>query len=93
MSPCAGVCVVLVVCLAFCACAPLCAVLYSVGIFARAKQMLVCRVAPLVERWDTWMCSWSSSLLVLVEVRFPQNYAVLVSGCCGVALWVENISL
>ncbi|MQM21949.1 hypothetical protein Taro_054996, partial [Colocasia esculenta] len=35
-------------------------------------------------------CSWSSSLLVLVEVRFPQNYVVIVSGCCGVALWVES---
>ncbi|MQM12268.1 hypothetical protein Taro_045184 [Colocasia esculenta] len=31
----------------------------------------------------------SPSLLVLVEVRFPQNCVVLVSGCCGVALWVE----
>ncbi|MQL94509.1 hypothetical protein Taro_027167, partial [Colocasia esculenta] len=47
----------------------------EVGIFARAKQMLV--------------CSRSSSLLVLVEVRFPQNCVVLVSGCCGIALWVE----
>ncbi|MQL87347.1 hypothetical protein Taro_019888, partial [Colocasia esculenta] len=27
--------------------------------------------------------------LVLVEVRFPQNCVVLLSGCCGVALWVE----
>ncbi|MQM19718.1 hypothetical protein Taro_052729 [Colocasia esculenta] len=34
-------------------------------------------------------CSRSSSLLVLVEVRFPQNCVVLASGCCGVALWVE----
>ncbi|MQL91508.1 hypothetical protein Taro_024122, partial [Colocasia esculenta] len=24
-----------------------------------------------------------------VEVRFPRNCVVLVSGCCGVALWVE----
>ncbi|MQL69934.1 hypothetical protein Taro_002246 [Colocasia esculenta] len=70
-----GVCVVLAMCLAFCAYAPLCTVLYSVGIFARPNQMLV--------------CSRSSSLLVLVEVRFPQNYVVLISGCCGVALWVE----
>ncbi|MQM22731.1 hypothetical protein Taro_055788, partial [Colocasia esculenta] len=31
----------------------------------------------------------SSSLLVLVEVRLPQNCVVLVSGCRGVALWVE----
>ncbi|MQL90552.1 hypothetical protein Taro_023145 [Colocasia esculenta] len=43
-------------CLALCVCAPLCAVLCSVGILARAKQMLVCRVAPLVERCDT--CLW-----------------------------------
>ncbi|MQL72340.1 hypothetical protein Taro_004674 [Colocasia esculenta] len=34
-------------------------------------------------------CSQSSSLLVLVEVRFPQNCVVLVFGCCGIALWVE----
>ncbi|MQM21810.1 hypothetical protein Taro_054855 [Colocasia esculenta] len=34
-------------------------------------------------------CSRSSSLLVLVEVRLPQNCVVLISGCCGVALWVE----
>ncbi|MQM16828.1 hypothetical protein Taro_049790, partial [Colocasia esculenta] len=34
-----------------------------------------------------------SSLLVLVEVRFPQNCVVLVSGCCGVALWVEAYRL
>ncbi|MQM12710.1 hypothetical protein Taro_045629 [Colocasia esculenta] len=37
--------------------------------------------------------SRSSSLLVLVEVRFPQNCVVLVSGCCGIALWVENDAL
>ncbi|MQL99613.1 hypothetical protein Taro_032339 [Colocasia esculenta] len=34
-------------------------------------------------------CSRSSSLLVLVEVRFPQNCVVLVSSCCCAALWVE----
>ncbi|MQM19356.1 hypothetical protein Taro_052358 [Colocasia esculenta] len=45
--------------------------------------MLVCRIALLVE------CSRSSSLLVLVEVRFPQNCVVLISGCCCAALWVE----
>ncbi|MQL95281.1 hypothetical protein Taro_027943 [Colocasia esculenta] len=37
-------------------------------------------------------CSQSSSLLVLVEVRFPQNCVVLVSGCCCAALWVEDCS-
>ncbi|MQL86195.1 hypothetical protein Taro_018725 [Colocasia esculenta] len=36
-------------------------------------------------------CSRSSSLLVLVEVRFPQNCVVLISSCCGVALWVEEM--
>ncbi|MQM06443.1 hypothetical protein Taro_039266 [Colocasia esculenta] len=35
------------------------------------------------------LCIRSSSLLVLVEVRFPQNCVVLVSGCCGITLWVE----
>ncbi|MQL85288.1 hypothetical protein Taro_017802 [Colocasia esculenta] len=45
-----------VLCLALCACAPLGAVLCSVGVFARAKQILVCHVAPLVERCDT--CLW-----------------------------------
>ncbi|MQL97264.1 hypothetical protein Taro_029952, partial [Colocasia esculenta] len=34
-------------------------------------------------------CSRSLSMLVLVEVRFPQNCVMLVSGCCYVALWVE----
>ncbi|MQM13371.1 hypothetical protein Taro_046297 [Colocasia esculenta] len=48
-------CVLLAVCLALRACAPLGAVLCSVDIFARAKQILVCRVAPLVERCDTWL--------------------------------------
>ncbi|MQL79276.1 hypothetical protein Taro_011712, partial [Colocasia esculenta] len=62
-----------VVCLASRAGAPLCAVLCSVDVVARAKQML----------------SVLSSLLVLVEVKFPHNYVVIVSGCCGIALWVE----
>ncbi|MQM20960.1 hypothetical protein Taro_053990 [Colocasia esculenta] len=33
--------------------------------------------------------SQSSSLLVLAEVRFPQNCVVLVSGCCCIALYAE----
>ncbi|MQL86801.1 hypothetical protein Taro_019337 [Colocasia esculenta] len=37
------------------------------------------------------MCSRISSLLVLVEVRFPQNCVVLVSGCCGIALWLRPL--
>ncbi|MQM20313.1 hypothetical protein Taro_053332, partial [Colocasia esculenta] len=43
------------VCLALCACAPLGAVLCSVGIFAQAKQMFVCHAAPLVEHCDTYL--------------------------------------
>ncbi|MQM04467.1 hypothetical protein Taro_037264 [Colocasia esculenta] len=73
-----GVCVVLAMCFALCACAPLCAMLCLVSTVAQTKQMLVCRVAPLVEHCDTWL--W---------LLFPQNCVVLVSGCCGVALWVE----
>ncbi|MQM02190.1 hypothetical protein Taro_034954 [Colocasia esculenta] len=34
-------------------------------------------------------CSWSSSLLVLAEVRFPHNCAVNVSSCYCVDLYVE----
>ncbi|MQM19260.1 hypothetical protein Taro_052261 [Colocasia esculenta] len=55
------------VCLALCACAPLGAVLCSVGVFARAKQMLVCRVAPLVEHCDT--CLWLLSALYWLVVN------------------------
>ncbi|MQL91328.1 hypothetical protein Taro_023938, partial [Colocasia esculenta] len=55
------------VCLALCACAPLGAVLCSVGVFARAKQMLVCRVAPLVERCDTYL--WLLSALCWLVVN------------------------
>ncbi|MQM22977.1 hypothetical protein Taro_056037, partial [Colocasia esculenta] len=51
------------------------------GIVARAKQMFC--VPSLVR------CSWSSSLLVLEKVSFPQNCVVLVSGCYCVALYVE----
>ncbi|MQM08806.1 hypothetical protein Taro_041666 [Colocasia esculenta] len=94
------------VCLALCTCAPLDAVLCSVGIFARAKQMLVCRVAPLVERCDTYLWLLPTLCWLVVdsdevipeffsvgsgggEVFFPQNCVVLISGCCGIALWVE----
>ncbi|MQM23455.1 hypothetical protein Taro_056519 [Colocasia esculenta] len=72
------VCVVLAVCLALCACAPLCAMLCSVGIFARAKQMLVCRVAPLVEHCDTWL--WLLSALCWLVVNsgevLPEFFSV-----------------
>ncbi|MQM00051.1 hypothetical protein Taro_032780 [Colocasia esculenta] len=73
-----GVCVVLAVCLALCACAPLCAVLCSVDIFARAKQMLVCRVALLVEHCDT--CLWLLPALCWLVVNsgevFPEFFFV-----------------
>ncbi|MQL80438.1 hypothetical protein Taro_012873 [Colocasia esculenta] len=36
-----------------------------------------------------WLVLPGFSLLALVEVRFPQSCVVIVSGCCGVALWVE----
>ncbi|MQM16690.1 hypothetical protein Taro_049648 [Colocasia esculenta] len=92
MSPCVEVCVV---CLALCACAPLCTMLCSVGIFARAKQMLVCRVAPLVERCDTWLLrciAWLPYVLVrfsrtidccLGEVRSQDYSGLLSAGCCA----------
>ncbi|MQM07613.1 hypothetical protein Taro_040457 [Colocasia esculenta] len=50
----------------------------TVGIFARAKQMLVCCVAPLVERCDTWL--WLLSALCSL---------VLNSG--WFCLWVLNL--
>ncbi|MQM16346.1 hypothetical protein Taro_049305 [Colocasia esculenta] len=55
-----------------------------VDVFARAAVGFVLGLCVWVV-----VCSRSSSLLVLVEVRFPQNCVVLVSDCCGVALWVE----
>ncbi|MQM20380.1 hypothetical protein Taro_053398, partial [Colocasia esculenta] len=68
----------LAVCLALCAYAPLCAVLCSVGILARAKQMLVCHVEPLVERCDT--CLWLLSALCWLFVNsgevFPEFFSV-----------------
>ncbi|MQM20575.1 hypothetical protein Taro_053598 [Colocasia esculenta] len=74
---CWGVCVVGCV---LRACAPLGAVLCSVGIFARAKQLLVCRVAPLVERCDTWLrvevCCYCVGRCVLVGSL--QNGALVV---------------
>ncbi|MQM06064.1 hypothetical protein Taro_038884, partial [Colocasia esculenta] len=73
-----GVCTVLVVCLASRACAPLCAMLCSVGVFARAKQMLVCHVAPLVERCYT--CLWLLSALCWLVVNsgelLPEFFSV-----------------
>ncbi|MQM15264.1 hypothetical protein Taro_048206 [Colocasia esculenta] len=77
-----GVSTVLVVCLASRACALLCAVLCSVGVFARAKKMLVCRVAPLVERCYT--CLWLLSALCWLVVNsgelLPEFFSVDSSG-------------
>ncbi|MQL76436.1 hypothetical protein Taro_008826 [Colocasia esculenta] len=94
----------LVVCLPSRACAPLCAVLCSVGVYARAKQMLECRVAPLVERCDT--CLWLLSALCWLVVNsgevLPEFFSVGSGGgevsselcgaqfwCCCVSPWVE----
>ncbi|MQL81799.1 hypothetical protein Taro_014250 [Colocasia esculenta] len=49
---------------------PTCGVAFTVGIFARAKQMLVCRVALLVECCDT--CLWLLSALCWLVVNFGE---------------------
>ncbi|MQL93375.1 hypothetical protein Taro_026018 [Colocasia esculenta] len=70
------------VCLALCACVPLGTVLFSLGIFARAKQMLVCHVAPLIECCDT--CLWLLPALCWLFVNsgevFPKFFSVGSSG-------------
>ncbi|MQM10823.1 hypothetical protein Taro_043721 [Colocasia esculenta] len=57
-------------------------VLCSVGIFAQAKKMLVCRVAPLVERCDT--CLWLLPDLCWLVLNpgevFPEFFSVGSSG-------------
>ncbi|MQL99422.1 hypothetical protein Taro_032146, partial [Colocasia esculenta] len=77
-----GVCVVLAVCLALCACAPLYVVLCSVDVFARAKQMLVCRVAPAVKRCDTclWLLLGLCWLVVNAGEVLPWFFSVGSSG-------------
>ncbi|MQL69157.1 hypothetical protein Taro_001453 [Colocasia esculenta] len=84
-----GVCTVLVVCLASRACASLCTVLYTVSVFARAKQILVCRVAPLVERCYT--CLWLLSALCWLVVNsgelLPEFFSV---GSCGSKVFPEQ---
>ncbi|MQM08476.1 hypothetical protein Taro_041333, partial [Colocasia esculenta] len=88
------VCARLVVCLALCAYVPLCTVLCSVDVVARAKQMLVCRVAPLVELCDTWLrcISWLPCVLVHFlrtvgccpgEVRSQDYFGLVSAGCCA----------
>ncbi|MQM07023.1 hypothetical protein Taro_039856 [Colocasia esculenta] len=69
-------CVLLAVCLALRACVPLGVVLCSVDVVARAKQMFVSHIAPLVERCNTYLLrciTW----LPCVLVRFPKTF-----GCC-----------
>ncbi|MQM00255.1 hypothetical protein Taro_032988 [Colocasia esculenta] len=71
-----------VLCLALCACVPLGTVLCSVGVFARAKQMLVCCVALLVERCDTclWLLSALCGLVVNSGEVLPEFFSVGSSG-------------
>ncbi|MQL92815.1 hypothetical protein Taro_025447 [Colocasia esculenta] len=80
------------VCLALCACTSLGAVLCLVGVFARAKQMLVCLVALLVECCDT--CSWLLPTLCWLVVNsgevLPEFFSVGSGGgevspelCCA----------
>ncbi|MQL89749.1 hypothetical protein Taro_022340 [Colocasia esculenta] len=66
--------------------------LCSVGVFARAKQMLVCRVASLVERCYT--CLWLLSALCWLVVNsgelLPELFSVGIGGSESVllAVWV-----
>ncbi|MQM12607.1 hypothetical protein Taro_045528, partial [Colocasia esculenta] len=62
MSPCCWG-----VCLALRACALLGTVLFSVVVVARAKQMLVCCVAPLVECCDTYLWLLSALCWLVVD--------------------------
>ncbi|MQM13189.1 hypothetical protein Taro_046112 [Colocasia esculenta] len=54
----------------------------GVSIFARAKQMLVCRVAPLVERGDTylWLLSALCWLVVNSGEVLPEFFSIGSSG-------------
>ncbi|MQM18214.1 hypothetical protein Taro_051201 [Colocasia esculenta] len=81
MSPSCWGCVLLTVCLALRACASLGIVLCLVGIFARAKQMLVCRVATLVERCDT--CLWLLPALCWLFVNSGEVFPEFFSVCSG----------
>ncbi|MQM12369.1 hypothetical protein Taro_045286 [Colocasia esculenta] len=81
-----------VLCLALCACALLGTVLCSVGIFARANQMFVCRVSPLVECCDTylWLLPALCWLVVNSGEVFPEFFSTGSGGsevspelCCA----------
>ncbi|MQL83704.1 hypothetical protein Taro_016199 [Colocasia esculenta] len=73
---------------------PTCGVAFTVGVFARAKQMLVCHVAPLVEHYDT--CLWLLSALGWLVVNSGEVLLEFFSvgsggiGCYCVALEVEE---
>ncbi|MQL96950.1 hypothetical protein Taro_029634 [Colocasia esculenta] len=58
----------------------------TVGVFARAKQMLVCRVAPLVERCYTclWLLSAFCWLVVNYGELLPEFFSVGSGGRSGV---------
>ncbi|MQM17873.1 hypothetical protein Taro_050854 [Colocasia esculenta] len=56
---------------------------------ACATSMVVGSLVLQLSLSSAYASVWSSSMLVLVEVRFPQNCVVLPSGCCCVALEVE----
>ncbi|MQL88615.1 hypothetical protein Taro_021180, partial [Colocasia esculenta] len=65
---------------------PTCGVAFTVGVFARAKQMLVCRVAPLVERCDT--CLWLLLRCIAWLLVFWLRYVVVV--LAGAFWWVSQ---
>ncbi|MQM16563.1 hypothetical protein Taro_049521 [Colocasia esculenta] len=52
------------------------------ALLSELSRCSVCRVASLVERYDT--CLW------LLSAWFPEDYVVLISGCCCTALEAED---
>ncbi|MQL81476.1 hypothetical protein Taro_013938, partial [Colocasia esculenta] len=72
--------------------------LVEVGILARGKQMLVCRVASLVERCDTWLWLLSACVVLWVEVHrldavfwwcFPELFVVVLVS----VVWLVAVAL
>ncbi|MQM04282.1 hypothetical protein Taro_037078, partial [Colocasia esculenta] len=72
---------------------PTCGVAFTVGVFARAKQMLVCRVALLVERYNT--CLWLLSALCWLVVNsgkvLPEFFSIGFGG--GFVVWLVDVAL
>ncbi|MQM01722.1 hypothetical protein Taro_034482 [Colocasia esculenta] len=64
--------------------------LVEVGIFARAKQMLVCRVTPLVECYDT--CLWLLSALCWLVVNSSEVLPEFFSVGSGGIVWLVAIA-